>query len=58
MAEFRIDFHFSNPSCDFEYVEPCITVNHLESMTKFEFLFCDGLSKFVKDFCREYEDSQ
>lgn len=58
MAEFKVDFTFSNPSGDYCYVEPCITVEHLESLNKFEILFCDALPKFVKDFCRKYEDEQ
>lgn len=58
MAEFKIDFTFSNPSGDYCYVEPRITVEHLKSLNKFEILFCDALPEFVKDFCRKYEDEQ
>lgn len=58
MSEFKISFTFSNPSGDFAYVEPRITFEHLESITNFETLFSIELSKFVKDFCRKYEDEQ
>lgn len=58
MSEFKIDFTFSNLSGGFSYVEPRITLEHLESITEFETLFSIELSKFVKDFCRKYEDEQ
>lgn len=58
MVDFNIRFSVSNPEGDFFYVEPSITVEHLESINQFEILFVDALSKFVKDFCKKYEDEQ
>lgn len=58
MAEFKVSFTVSSPSVDYSYVEPRITVDHLESLNQFEILFCDALPKFVDEFCRKFEEEK
>lgn len=58
MSSINISFSFSCPSGDMTFVSPKITVEHFESCQPFELVFLDALNKFVKEFCRKYEDEQ